>query len=217
MVAARGDGTEAVPLEEVAGRRKTVPLDHPWVADGPPRRDLPRRLTGRNRSGPRCRADRRRRAAERGPAAGGPQRGSRAAMGPRRGPVLGVPGPASAGERAEVHVKRTLCPVLTRRRVASPATEPSPARSSVGSALARARPPPSTGLQSAHQGTEHVGDRSSVDFTCTPAASGPPPLGGRRRWRCRCHMRANRPLTRRSAGLDCGAVRRESPGYEERA
>jgi 6-phosphofructokinase 1 len=32
MVAARGDGTEAVPLEEVAGRRKIVPLDHSWIA-----------------------------------------------------------------------------------------------------------------------------------------------------------------------------------------
>lgn len=31
MVAARGQGTELVPLEEVAGRRKEVPLDHPWV------------------------------------------------------------------------------------------------------------------------------------------------------------------------------------------
>ncbi|MCD4686394.1 MAG: 6-phosphofructokinase [Anaerolineae bacterium] len=31
MVAARRDGTEAVPLEEVAGNRKTVPLDHPWL------------------------------------------------------------------------------------------------------------------------------------------------------------------------------------------
>jgi len=31
MVAARGDGVEAVPLEEVAGRRKLVPLDHPWI------------------------------------------------------------------------------------------------------------------------------------------------------------------------------------------
>lgn len=31
MVAARGDGTEPVPLEQVAGKRKTVPLDHPWV------------------------------------------------------------------------------------------------------------------------------------------------------------------------------------------
>jgi 6-phosphofructokinase len=32
MVAARGDGTEVVPLDEVAGRRKLVPVDHPWVA-----------------------------------------------------------------------------------------------------------------------------------------------------------------------------------------
>lgn len=31
MVAARGDGTEAVPLERVAGARKRVPPDHPWV------------------------------------------------------------------------------------------------------------------------------------------------------------------------------------------
>ncbi|RME84437.1 MAG: 6-phosphofructokinase [Caldilineae bacterium] len=31
MVAARGDGVEPVPLEEVAGKRKLVPLDHPWV------------------------------------------------------------------------------------------------------------------------------------------------------------------------------------------
>ncbi|MGD2160221.1 MAG: ATP-dependent 6-phosphofructokinase [Gammaproteobacteria bacterium] len=31
MVAARGDGTEAMPLEEVAGRKKLVPLDHPWI------------------------------------------------------------------------------------------------------------------------------------------------------------------------------------------
>lgn len=31
MVAARGDGAEPVPLDEVAGNRKTVPLDHPWV------------------------------------------------------------------------------------------------------------------------------------------------------------------------------------------
>jgi 6-phosphofructokinase 1 len=31
MVAARGDGTEPVPLEMVAGRRNTVPPDHPWV------------------------------------------------------------------------------------------------------------------------------------------------------------------------------------------
>lgn len=31
MVAARGEGSEPVPLEEVVGKRKTVPLDHPWV------------------------------------------------------------------------------------------------------------------------------------------------------------------------------------------
>ncbi len=31
MVASRGDRTEAVPLEKVAGKLKTVPLDHPWV------------------------------------------------------------------------------------------------------------------------------------------------------------------------------------------
>lgn len=31
MVAARGDGTRAVKLEEVAGKVKTVPPDHPWV------------------------------------------------------------------------------------------------------------------------------------------------------------------------------------------
>lgn len=31
MVAARGDGTEAMNLEEVAGRKKLVPLDHPWI------------------------------------------------------------------------------------------------------------------------------------------------------------------------------------------
>ncbi len=31
MVAARGEGTEPVPLDEVAGHRKTVPLDHPWI------------------------------------------------------------------------------------------------------------------------------------------------------------------------------------------
>ena len=31
MVAARGDGTEAVPLERVAGKRKNVPPDHSWV------------------------------------------------------------------------------------------------------------------------------------------------------------------------------------------
>ena len=31
MVAARGDGTEPVPLEKVAGKRKVVPADHSWV------------------------------------------------------------------------------------------------------------------------------------------------------------------------------------------
>jgi 6-phosphofructokinase 1 len=31
MVAARGEGAEPVPLEQVAGNRKTVPLDHPWL------------------------------------------------------------------------------------------------------------------------------------------------------------------------------------------
>jgi 6-phosphofructokinase len=31
MIAVRGQETEAVPLEQVAGKRKTVPLDHPWV------------------------------------------------------------------------------------------------------------------------------------------------------------------------------------------
>ena len=31
MVAARGDGTEAVPLEQVAGKRKVVAPGHPWV------------------------------------------------------------------------------------------------------------------------------------------------------------------------------------------
>jgi 6-phosphofructokinase len=31
MVAARGDGTEAMPLEDVAGSKKLVPLDHPWI------------------------------------------------------------------------------------------------------------------------------------------------------------------------------------------
>jgi ATP-dependent phosphofructokinase / diphosphate-dependent phosphofructokinase len=32
MVAAAGEGTRPVPLEQVAGRRKTVPIDHPWIA-----------------------------------------------------------------------------------------------------------------------------------------------------------------------------------------
>ena len=31
MVAARGGGVEAVPLKEIAGQRRTVPLDHPMV------------------------------------------------------------------------------------------------------------------------------------------------------------------------------------------
>jgi ATP-dependent phosphofructokinase / diphosphate-dependent phosphofructokinase len=31
MVASRGEGTEAVPLEKVAGKRKPVPPDHSWV------------------------------------------------------------------------------------------------------------------------------------------------------------------------------------------
>lgn len=31
MVAARSDGVEAVPLADIVGKRKTVPLDHPWI------------------------------------------------------------------------------------------------------------------------------------------------------------------------------------------
>lgn len=31
MVANTGEGTTTVPLDEVAGRRKTVPIDHPWI------------------------------------------------------------------------------------------------------------------------------------------------------------------------------------------
>jgi 6-phosphofructokinase 1 len=31
MIAARGDGVEPVPLDQVVGKRKTVPLDHPWI------------------------------------------------------------------------------------------------------------------------------------------------------------------------------------------
>ena len=34
MVAARADGTEPVPIEDVAGRRKPVPPDHGWVVTG---------------------------------------------------------------------------------------------------------------------------------------------------------------------------------------
>jgi len=32
VVAARGDGTDLVPLTEVAGKVKRVPLDHDWIA-----------------------------------------------------------------------------------------------------------------------------------------------------------------------------------------
>jgi phosphofructokinase-like protein len=32
MVAARGDGVKPVPLKDVVGKRKTVPLDHDWIA-----------------------------------------------------------------------------------------------------------------------------------------------------------------------------------------
>jgi 6-phosphofructokinase 1 len=31
MVAARGEGAEPVPLEQVAGNKKTVPPDHAWI------------------------------------------------------------------------------------------------------------------------------------------------------------------------------------------
>jgi 6-phosphofructokinase 1 len=31
MVAAKGEKTEAVPLEKVAGVKKLVPLDHDWI------------------------------------------------------------------------------------------------------------------------------------------------------------------------------------------
>lgn len=31
MVASRGDGTEPVPLDQVAGKRKAVPRDHSWI------------------------------------------------------------------------------------------------------------------------------------------------------------------------------------------
>lgn len=31
MIAARGDDTDAVPLDKVAGKKKLVPVDHPWV------------------------------------------------------------------------------------------------------------------------------------------------------------------------------------------
>jgi 6-phosphofructokinase 1 len=32
MVASRGSGAQPVPLEQVAGKRQSVPLDHPWIA-----------------------------------------------------------------------------------------------------------------------------------------------------------------------------------------
>jgi len=32
MVASRGEGWKAVPLEKVAGKRRTVPLDHELIA-----------------------------------------------------------------------------------------------------------------------------------------------------------------------------------------
>jgi ATP-dependent phosphofructokinase / diphosphate-dependent phosphofructokinase len=31
MVAARGDGVKAVPLKDIVGKRRTVPLDHGWI------------------------------------------------------------------------------------------------------------------------------------------------------------------------------------------
>jgi 6-phosphofructokinase 1 len=31
MIAARGEEAVPIPLEDVVGRRKSVPLDHPWV------------------------------------------------------------------------------------------------------------------------------------------------------------------------------------------
>jgi len=31
MVAVKGESTELVPLAEVIGKRKVVPLDHPWI------------------------------------------------------------------------------------------------------------------------------------------------------------------------------------------
>ena len=32
MVAARGEGTFPVPLDQVAGKRREVPSTHPWLA-----------------------------------------------------------------------------------------------------------------------------------------------------------------------------------------
>ncbi|MCG8699617.1 MAG: 6-phosphofructokinase, partial [Bacteroidales bacterium] len=31
MVAAKNDGVQAVPLQDIVGKRKMVPLDHPWI------------------------------------------------------------------------------------------------------------------------------------------------------------------------------------------
>ena len=31
MVAAKGDGAVAVPLEDIVGKRHVVPVDHPWI------------------------------------------------------------------------------------------------------------------------------------------------------------------------------------------
>lgn len=31
MVGAKGEGVEAFPLEDIVGRRKVVPIDHPWI------------------------------------------------------------------------------------------------------------------------------------------------------------------------------------------
>ena len=31
MIAVRGEGVEPIPLKDVIGKRKHVPLDHPWV------------------------------------------------------------------------------------------------------------------------------------------------------------------------------------------
>jgi 6-phosphofructokinase 1 len=31
MVAVRGEGVEAVPIDQVVGRRRVIPLDHPWL------------------------------------------------------------------------------------------------------------------------------------------------------------------------------------------
>ena len=31
MIASRGEGIEPVPLDQVVRKRKTVPLDHPWI------------------------------------------------------------------------------------------------------------------------------------------------------------------------------------------